>query len=94
MVIDLRHCLVLASTAPVDWADVFALHEGEYERFGYHMIEDRWAYGSEPIERDYIRNRIITATRAANDPKIRQRIRFRLPPAGMAASSSKGLARG
>jgi hypothetical protein len=94
MVIDLRHCLVLASTAPVDWADVFAPHEGEYERFGYHMIEDRWAYGNEPIDRDYIRNRIITATRAANDPKIVRRIRFRLPERRATAQPSKGLARG
>jgi len=72
--------LVLASTAPIDWADVFAPEDGEYERFGYHIVEDRWAYGSEPVHADYIRARIINATRAAtNESRIVQRVRLRLP---------------
>ena len=72
---------VLASTAPSDWADVFAPEDGEYERFGYHVAENRWAYDSKPAGSDYIRNRIITATRAAagDAPAVRW-VRFRLPP--------------
>lgn len=81
MVIRCGSALVLASTAPIDWADVFAPHVGEYERFGYHITENRWAYGSEPAESEYIRNRIITATRAASGDQVVRRIRFRLPQA-------------
>lgn len=80
MVLKLGDALVLASTAPVDWADVFALEEGEYERFGYHMLENRWAYDSKPMDSDYLRTRIITATHAAsNATPVVRRVRFVLP---------------
>jgi hypothetical protein len=82
MVLRSDDSLVLVSTAPIDWADVFALEEGEYERFGYHVCENRWAYGSKPANSDYIRARIITATRASSGrAQIVRRVRFRLPPA-------------
>jgi hypothetical protein len=81
MVLRVRDLLVLASTAPVDWADVFAIEEGEYERFGYHVMENRWAYDSRPADSEYIRTRIITATRAMSPEAARGlRVRFVLPP--------------
>lgn len=54
--------LVLASTAPTGWANVFA-HEGTtYDRFGYNVFEDRWSYGIEPSQASHIRETILTAT--------------------------------
>lgn len=80
MVLKLGHTLVLASTAPIDWADVFAPEDGEYERFGYHVLENRWAYDSKPVDSGYIRNRIITATQAvSNEAPFLRRVRFVLP---------------
>jgi hypothetical protein len=81
MVLRVRDSLVLASTAPVDWADVFAPEDGEYERFGYHVMENRWAYDSKPADSDYLRTRIFTATRAMSLDAARSlRVRFVLPP--------------
>ena len=48
MVLKLGDAFILVSTAPVDWADVSAPEDGEHERFGYHLMENRWGYGSEP----------------------------------------------
>jgi hypothetical protein len=31
------------------WANVYAKKESEYERFGFNVEEDRWAYGVEPL---------------------------------------------
>jgi hypothetical protein len=80
-VLKLDGSLVLASTAPIDWADVFAPEDGEYERFGHHVAENRWAYDSKPAGADYLRNRIITATQASfqSASKVRK-VRFHLPP--------------
>lgn len=52
--------LVLVSNAPKGWANVFASDRGPYDRFGYSVIEDRWAYGIEPPNGD----RISKAVRA------------------------------
>lgn len=80
MVLKLSDALVLSSTAPIDWADVFAPEDGEYERFGYHVAENRWAYDSKPADSDYLRTRIITATQAASSKRtVLRRVRFILP---------------
>lgn len=40
---------VLFSTASdKGWANVFAKENVRYQRFGFNLYEDRWAYGSEP----------------------------------------------
>lgn len=39
---------VLMSSAPKDWSNVFAPKGGGYERFGYNVLERRWAYGIAP----------------------------------------------
>ena len=43
--------LVLISSAPNRWANVFAPDDGHYDRYGYDVIEDRWAYEIEPPAR-------------------------------------------
>ncbi len=43
-----RPNLVLISSAPNRWADVFGPEDGQYDRYGYNVIEDRWAYDLEP----------------------------------------------
>jgi DNA polymerase-3 subunit epsilon len=53
---------VLASTAPAGWANVYAYEGGSYDRFGYNIDEDRWAYGMEPTGGNQIRRAIINAT--------------------------------
>lgn len=80
IVVDVEGARVLASTAPVNWADVFAPDGSEYERFGYHLTDDRWAYDSKPAGSELVRRRIIAATRAAAvDPHAVRRVRIRLP---------------
>lgn len=79
MVMRIGESFVLASTAPMDWADVFAPATGEYERFGYHLLEDRWAYQSAPESSDSVRARIIVATKAAAGMHGVERVRIRLP---------------
>ena len=39
---------VLISSAPNGWADVFASKDGCYDRYGYNVVEDRWAYDIQP----------------------------------------------
>lgn len=61
---------VLASMAPKGWANVFAPTGGkpdarfgvEYERFGYNVAEDRWAYGIEPRGSDRIARAVLAAS--------------------------------
>jgi hypothetical protein len=48
MVVEVDSGLVLISTAPNAWANVYASNRGPYERYGYNIIEHRWAYGIEP----------------------------------------------
>ncbi len=79
MVLRMDGSFVLASTAPSDWADVFAPDDGEYERFGYHVVENRWAYDRQPAGSDYIRRRIIIATRAHSCGARTVQVRLRLP---------------
>lgn len=40
--------IVLYSTGPNGWADVYAKSEGLYERYGYNVNENRWSYGVKP----------------------------------------------
>ena len=46
--LDMRTALVLISSAPRDWANVFAPSNGIYERYGYSVKQHRWAYEIEP----------------------------------------------
>jgi hypothetical protein len=39
---------VLMSSAPKDWSNVFAPKGSGYDRFGYNVVERRWAYSSAP----------------------------------------------
>jgi hypothetical protein len=41
---------------------VYAYEGGSYDRFGYNIDEDRWAYGMEPTGGNQIRRAIINAT--------------------------------
>lgn len=61
MVIRTGRGLVLASTAPAGWANVFAPENGTYDRFGYNVTEDRWSYGTEPTDSERIARAIIQA---------------------------------
>jgi hypothetical protein len=47
-VLDISGRQVLASTAPAQWANVFAPGAAGYQRFGFNIIERRWSYGAEP----------------------------------------------
>ena len=62
MVLNVGRSLVLASTAPAGWANVFVKYGGVYDRFGFNVLEDRWAYGLEPPGSDQICKAIIEAT--------------------------------
>jgi hypothetical protein len=62
MVLRIGRGFVLASTAPTGWANVYAEEGGIYDRFGYNVFEDRWAYGMEPTGSDRICRAIADAT--------------------------------
>jgi len=47
-VLDIAERQILASTAPVEWANVFAAGATGYQRFGFSIVERRWSYGVEP----------------------------------------------
>jgi len=63
VVLNLDESLVLASSAPRGWADVFAESENTYDRFGYNVDEDRWAYGIEPANCSQIAKAVRAMTR-------------------------------
>ena len=50
-----RPHMVLISSAPKRWANVFAFDKGRYDRYGYNVAEDRWAYEIEPPASEKIR---------------------------------------
>ena len=54
-----RPATVLISSAPNRWANVFASENGRYDRYGYNVIEDRWAYEIEPPNSEKIRKAVI-----------------------------------
>lgn len=54
-----RPHLVLICSAPNRWANIFAPDSGRYDRYGYNVIEDRWAYGIEPPACQKIREGIL-----------------------------------
>jgi hypothetical protein len=49
----------LISSAPNRWADVFTSDNGNYDRYGYNVLEDRWAYNLEPPNSEKIRKAIV-----------------------------------
>jgi hypothetical protein len=51
--------LVLISSAPNRWANVFAPDSCQYDRYGYNVIEHRWAYDMEPKASERIRRAIL-----------------------------------
>ena len=55
--------LVLISSAPNGWADVFAPENGQYDRYGYNVIEDHWAYNIEPRDADRIKKAVSIFTK-------------------------------
>jgi hypothetical protein len=58
-----RPNLVLISSAPNGWADVFAPDDSQYDRYGYNVTEDRWAYNIEPRDADRIKKAVSTFTK-------------------------------
>jgi len=53
----------LASTAPKGWSNVFAMADGDYDRFGFNVSERRWAYGIAPYDKDAYEEIIIRNNR-------------------------------
>jgi hypothetical protein len=67
---------VLASTAPLEWANVFAPSAEGYQRFGFSVVERRWSYGVEPDGAIQIANAILSETgpsTASQSPPIPSR---------------------
>jgi hypothetical protein len=62
MVFQVGRGLVLASTAPTGWANVYVEEGGTYERFGYNVSENRWSYDMEPAGSERIRRAILAVT--------------------------------
>jgi hypothetical protein len=57
-----RPALVLISSTPNGSANVFAAKDGYYDRYGYNVTEDRWAYDIEPPASQKIRKGILNLT--------------------------------
>ena len=58
-----RPDLVLISSAPNRWADIFAFDKGRYDRYSYNVAEDRWSYDIEPPASEKIRKGILNFTK-------------------------------
>jgi hypothetical protein len=58
-----RPHLVLICSAPNRWANIFAPDSGRYDRYGYNVIEDRWAYDILPPGSEKIREGILNFTK-------------------------------
>lgn len=54
-----RPALVLISSAPNGWANVFASDNDRYDRYGYNVVEDRWAYDIQPPDSERIRKAVV-----------------------------------
>jgi hypothetical protein len=48
MILEISGRQVLASTAPMEWANVFAPGAAGYQRFGFSIVERRWSHAVEP----------------------------------------------
>ncbi len=59
----MRKAFVLISSAPNDWANVFAPHNGVYERYGYNVSKHRWAYEIEPPQSETIGKKVVEFSR-------------------------------
>jgi hypothetical protein len=55
----LRTAFVLISSAQKDWANVFAPENGDYDRYGYNVSKNRWAYAIEPPNSEKIRKAVV-----------------------------------
>jgi len=55
--------MVLISSAPNRWADVFAFDRGRHDRYGYNVAEHRWSYDIEPPGSEKIRKGILNFTK-------------------------------
>jgi hypothetical protein len=58
-VVEIGSALVLMSTAPNGWANVYVSDSGPYERYGYNVDEDRWSYGIEPPKEERLRRALV-----------------------------------
>ena len=61
VVLEGTHNLILTSTAPTGWANVFVDDGSGYDRFGYSTSEQRWAYGIGPGESKGVTAAILRA---------------------------------
>jgi hypothetical protein len=64
MVVEVASALVLISTAPDGWANAYVSESGPYDRYGYHVRDDRWSYGIEPPKSDRIRHALVAFSAA------------------------------
>jgi len=55
---DVKEKAILFSSAPKEWSNVFATKGATYDRFGYNVVEKRWAYGEAPYNSKTISNSI------------------------------------
>ena len=54
---------VLISSAPNDWANVFAPDNGLYDRYGYNVRKHRWAYEIQPPQSEKIAKAVVAFSR-------------------------------
>lgn len=59
----MRTAFVLISSAPNDWANVFAPDNGLYDRYGYNVSKHRWAYEIEPPQSEKIGKAVVAFSR-------------------------------
>lgn len=62
-VIEIDSKPILISSAPQEWANVFAPYDNNsYERFGFSVVERRWSYSIEPRGADRIASAVVALT--------------------------------
>jgi hypothetical protein len=52
--------LLLISSAPNRWANIFASTNGCYDRYSYNVTENRWAYDIKPPASEKIRREVLS----------------------------------
>jgi hypothetical protein len=50
---------VLISSPQNHWANIFTSNNGAYDRYGYNLSRDRWAYEIEPPNSEKIRKAVV-----------------------------------
>ena len=50
---------VLISSPQNDWANIFTSNDGDYDRYGYNLSKDGYAYEIEPPNSEKIRKAVV-----------------------------------